>query len=1570
MRIILIFLFFIPIISLGEVRLSDRFIPVEAEKPFLFSEIPFICDSCQVQQVQQVRKKGKRLIKQSLFLKEYLKDEQGEFLIETMAGVLQRNFDLARPIIFDIQNNINKFVSQQGNSQIVGFYRQPFFSRDSCVYQGKEVICSLSSIRSYLAYGLIPWWALKQYPVYIDEFMRDVDPQLFDKFVVALLEAATEGIVELKGIGYFNVPNPDGQPDKISFSVGIVELERNVRQFEDSTYFHQGYGFPVDEEGKEIVIPEGYSITDDCVIDYINQTFNCLINKGIPGISLNNLFYLKKGVRNNCFQVKIVKDDGMVFYQIRPKVDEDEDGLPDLYPFIYDYYVQLKQPNNVVYGKKLFLNTAHVPGIVWVHGGSPPNDWNGGIELGINGYLVSSFLDGMEKTPGGYEATYCPDDYQEIDFASIQETIDDYGNLLWGGMLGEENPDYTETQTMEDVGADYSLESEHNATITRNFATLFINHKEAEINQKYEEHWDSVIGNMFEKEWDGKFGGIDVPIPRASDGKWFGNERVFSSGETVISTSIDALLELAQIQGTLGLYVIPKGGSPETIFYPRTGTIHFSGDTFWEGEKVFVEQWETCSLPFLDKCPPSIVTFQGCVYNVNGEIVSCGMLRRGTRQIPMVPIPMYDDSEISIDVDKNIIRDFTVEEKKRMLLYSYGVPVGMEPVRMNPYAPLEGAWLFLTFPEELVVGGMEMSGVTEDEVALMQKYINSGMDPYEASEQAFNEASRNAFMLTMVPLVVLMFTPAEWVAVVKGFAKGTIDLSKEMASKVVTKAWAPKMKESEKIANLNWFLKNGVFSQLILKLDDLVYKANRLALDANQALREFQEFAKRYEHQLDLQGAVNIKLSEGENFGSLRQEVADKYGNDLEELKEKTDTLMMSFEELIEIRKAAYLAQQEIGRFCFKAGLPDLYARNWDIFFKKIEADRFPETVTTLRITEKSDRGRLDVINMTDITPEVLKNTHFEIPLDILNEPDPKKRAGRERLFLARKYEEFRERVEYISPVFRDLAELSTEELKGLRELTNNLKRNRVEIDYMPQPIVIAGVGMNQHLLSMREYIQDFQFFTRVELGNRLRNADTLFEDRDKYMSILWKRAMKLKEESDKLLKNGGSESDALFLLKKSQILQGRLRYLKVGIEFETEILENAIVVLSGKIAQSNQFLKEVNAHLQAIGLKPDWVSKPRGREATPDELAAMFYNPKMHRYITERLRPRRGDGPVIGVIGSRHIYKAKGVGDIVMGLRPCRIVSGTCRGADQIGEAIADFYGLPVHYLPAPWEKYKKALGYKGAAGPDRNTQIVYYSDIIVAIGSSWNSSRGTLDTMQKALAMGKPVYFHDIKGINSGWIDKAHPAWPLSHVPMPSVVSKYASDFNPHDPSIVYIMRETSVPLEARGRLGGNGIFGNPFKEGIDGTREEIIEKFKRFRMPELRKTEEFKQLVNKWVYESDGVKLACCCKPQPCHGDVIAEEMRKAVVEGWMPSKNKPVRDREIKMPDESNRMQVPERQPLPLNFHPHLMTDDVGNGFRRGYRFPNFRKECANDNEFGSDNYYVCFAQKQYQWAVNQ
>lgn len=68
----------------------------------------------------------------------------------------------------------------------------------------------------------------------------------------------------------------------------------------------------------------------------------------------------------------------------------------------------------------------------------------------------------------------------------------------------------------------------------------------------------------------------------------------------------------------------------------------------------------------------------------------------------------------------------------------------------------------------------------------------------------------------------------------------------------------------------------------------------------------------------------------------------------------------------------------------------------------------------------------------------------------------------------------------------------------------------------------------------------------------------------------------------------------------------------------------------------------------------------------------------------------------------------------------------------------------------------------------------------------------------------------------------------------------------------------------------IGRPSKWGNPFAIGKDGTREEVIEKYKEWIIsnPEL-----LAQLP-----ELDGKTLGCWCYPQKCHGEVLLELLEK--------------------------------------------------------------------------------------------
>jgi hypothetical protein len=62
----------------------------------------------------------------------------------------------------------------------------------------------------------------------------------------------------------------------------------------------------------------------------------------------------------------------------------------------------------------------------------------------------------------------------------------------------------------------------------------------------------------------------------------------------------------------------------------------------------------------------------------------------------------------------------------------------------------------------------------------------------------------------------------------------------------------------------------------------------------------------------------------------------------------------------------------------------------------------------------------------------------------------------------------------------------------------------------------------------------------------------------------------------------------------------------------------------------------------------------------------------------------------------------------------------------------------------------------------------------------------------------------------------------------------------------------------------IGRPSMWGNPFAIGRDGTREEVIAKYKEY------------LINNMWLmsqlHRLKGKNLVCFCAPQACHGDVL--------------------------------------------------------------------------------------------------
>jgi len=64
----------------------------------------------------------------------------------------------------------------------------------------------------------------------------------------------------------------------------------------------------------------------------------------------------------------------------------------------------------------------------------------------------------------------------------------------------------------------------------------------------------------------------------------------------------------------------------------------------------------------------------------------------------------------------------------------------------------------------------------------------------------------------------------------------------------------------------------------------------------------------------------------------------------------------------------------------------------------------------------------------------------------------------------------------------------------------------------------------------------------------------------------------------------------------------------------------------------------------------------------------------------------------------------------------------------------------------------------------------------------------------------------------------------------------------------------------------IGRPSKWGNPFEIGKDGTREQVLQKYKQYILKKPELLEMLPQLKNEI--------LGCFCKPKACHGDILVE------------------------------------------------------------------------------------------------
>jgi len=190
-------------------------------------------------------------------------------------------------------------------------------------------------------------------------------------------------------------------------------------------------------------------------------------------------------------------------------------------------------------------------------------------------------------------------------------------------------------------------------------------------------------------------------------------------------------------------------------------------------------------------------------------------------------------------------------------------------------------------------------------------------------------------------------------------------------------------------------------------------------------------------------------------------------------------------------------------------------------------------------------------------------------------------------------------------------------------------------------------------------------------------------------------------------------------------------------------------------------------------------------------------------------------------------------------------VVCGKAKGADTEGENWAKKNNIPVKEFSADWKNVnvenvlvkKGPYGeYNALAGHNRNKKMAEYADAVIL----FKGGAGTNNMHKVALDHNLRIFDRREKFKTENY--------DLSEVKRIVHCKKEKFD--------VYIGRPSK--------------WGNPFVIGQDGTRREVIEKYRSWilNQPELMES----------LQELKGKTLGCWCDPSPCHGEVLIELANK--------------------------------------------------------------------------------------------
>lgn len=103
-----------------------------------------------------------------------------------------------------------------------------------------------------------------------------------------------------------------------------------------------------------------------------------------------------------------------------------------------------------------------------------------------------------------------------------------------------------------------------------------------------------------------------------------------------------------------------------------------------------------------------------------------------------------------------------------------------------------------------------------------------------------------------------------------------------------------------------------------------------------------------------------------------------------------------------------------------------------------------------------------------------------------------------------------------------------------------------------------------------------------------------------------------------------------------------------------------------------------------------------------------------------------------------------------------------------------------------------------------------------------------------------------------------------------MPQASDELRQEFGNTPTTVVNLRTDEYDVYIGREGHGHDGYFGNPFKLGLTERRGATLNRYRSYFYSKLEHDPEFKRRI----HELKGKRLGCFCKPDDCHGDIIAE------------------------------------------------------------------------------------------------